>query len=543
MRFSLFLSILLFIACENKPQPTAAVEKKTEPMSEEKYNEKYRPQYHFSPTEKWMNDPNGMVYFDGEYHLFYQYHPESTVWGPMHWGHAVSKNMLHWEHLPVALYPDDLGTIFSGSAVADVENTSGFGEDDKTPLVAIFTHHDAEKEKTDAGDHQVQSLAYSTDKGRTWTKYAGNPVLPNAEKIRDYRDPKVIWDEARNQWLMVLAAKDRLRFYASKNLKDWTYLSDFGNEYGDRAGVWECPDIFPLRVEGSDAIKYVLILSLNPGAPNGGSGTQYFVGDWNGKEFIIDPAFEKDIQNGKGVWMDYGRDNYAGVTWSNIDPRKGRRLFLGWMSNWDYAREVPIETWRGAMTIPRTLTLHKTAAGYRLQNRPVREVEYLAKASHSLPKKTFANSYLLTGEVPFKVVQSRIQFTIDRSKTTAQEFGLRIFNKAGEEYRVGYDAKTKRFFSDRTESGDLGFSDKFAAEKHNTEMLTAGQETSENADLIKFDILLDRASAETFINDGSIAVTDIFFPNEEYDRAEIFALGGEAKATEVKIFEMRSVWQ
>ena len=279
------------------------------------YQEQHRPQFHFSPESKWMNDPNGMVYYDGEYHLFYQYYPDSTVWGPMHWGHAVSRDLVHWEHLPTALYPDSLGYIFSGSALVDWNNTSGFGKDGQPPLIAIFTHHDPVGEKAGRNDFQYQSIAYSNDKGRTWTKYEGNPVVPNPG-IRDFRDPKVIWDKDSEQWIMVFAAWDHVKFYASPNLKDWTHLSDFGKAWGSHAGVWECPDLFPMQVEGSATQKWVLLLSINPGSVNGGSGTQYFVGDFDGKDFVLDPEFAKAFGKEKAfvpqgtVFMDFESGSY-----------------------------------------------------------------------------------------------------------------------------------------------------------------------------------------------------------------------------------------
>ncbi|RME99284.1 MAG: glycoside hydrolase family 32 protein, partial [Bacteroidetes bacterium] len=300
------------------------------------YQEAHRPQFHFSPPTMWMNDPNGMVFFEGEYHLFYQYYPDSTVWGPMHWGHAVSKDLLHWEHLPIALAPDEHGYIFSGSAVVDWENSSGFGVDELPPLVAIFTYHDPIAEREGRDDFQTQGIAYSNDRGRSWVKYDGNPVLPNPG-IRDFRDPKVIWDTESQRWIMVLAAGDHIRFYASKDLKHWRYLSSFGQRLGAHGGVWECPDLFPMKVEGSGDQRWVLLVSINPGAPNGGSGTQYFVGRFEDDRFKLDAEFAYNLNrmqdSVKAVWLDYGRDNYAGVTWSDIPFELDRRIFIGWMSN------------------------------------------------------------------------------------------------------------------------------------------------------------------------------------------------------------------
>ncbi|MBK8504111.1 MAG: glycoside hydrolase family 32 protein [Saprospiraceae bacterium] len=296
------------------------------------YQEAHRPQYHFTPEKMWMNDPNGMVYYEGEYHLFYQYYPDSTVWGPMHWGHAISKDLIHWEHLPIALYPDSLGYIFSGGAVIDWKNTSGLGTPSQPPMVAFFTYHNAEIAKAGGIEVESQAIAYSLDKGRSWTKFPGNPVIKNPG-IKDFRDPNVIWHEGSNQWVLVLAASDRLHIYNSPNLRDWNLASEFGEKDGNHDGVWECPDLFPLQIDGQE--KWVLLQNISPGHPNGGSGTQYFIGDFDGK------VFKNDNPPAMSLWLDYGKDNYAGVTWSDAPNKGGQRTFIGWMSNWQYAQQVP----------------------------------------------------------------------------------------------------------------------------------------------------------------------------------------------------------
>ena len=289
------------------------------------YQEQHRPQFHFSPEKGWMNDPNGLVYYEGEYHLFYQYYPDSTVWGPMHWGHAISKDLTTWEHLPIALYPDSLGYIFSGSIVIDENNTAGFQTGIEKPLVAIFTIHDMVKEKAGRKDKESQGIAYSLDKGRSWTKYNKNPVLPNKGDT-DFRDPKVFWHEPTKHWVMPLAVGQHLEIFTSPNLKDWTKTGEFGQKDGSHGGVWECPDIISLNTnEGIE--KWILIQNIGRGAVNGGSGTQYFVGNFDGKTFINDNSPETKL------WLDYGADNYAGVTWFNAPNNE--KLFIGWMSNWD----------------------------------------------------------------------------------------------------------------------------------------------------------------------------------------------------------------
>jgi len=330
------------------------------------YLEEYRPQFHFSPPEKWMNDPNGLVYNKGIYHLFYQYYPEDIVWGPMHWGHATSKDMVHWKNKPIALFPDEQGYIFSGSAVIDTDNSSGLGSVDNPPLVAIFTYHKAEWAEEGRIDFQTQGIAYSLDNGDTWVKYEGNPVIKN-ESIKDFRDPKVFWNGKTNNWTMLLVAGDHLQIWQSPDLKDWAKVSEFGKDQGAHGGVWECPDMFPLKVEGTDLEKWVLLISINPGAPNGGSGTQYFIGDFDGKTFTSDQKEHK--------WIDWGTDNYAGVTY-NHTPNNDR-IFIGWMSNWDYAQETPTEKWRSAMTLPRKLKLQAVNGTVELFNYPLKSVEKL----------------------------------------------------------------------------------------------------------------------------------------------------------------------
>lgn len=479
-----------------------------------------------------MNDPNGMVYHDGEYHLFYQYHPESTVWGPMHWGHAVSKDLMHWEHLPIALAPDELGYIFSGSAVVDKKNTSGLGSEETPAMVCIFTHHDAVAKESANGDHEVQSIAYSVDKGRSWVKYAGNPVLPNVDKIYDFRDPKVIWDESRSQWVMVLAAKDRIHFYTSANLLEWSYRSEWGHAYGDRVGVWECPDLFPLQVQGSEEQKWILILSLNPGGPNGGSGTQYFVGDFDGERFIIDEQFASDIAEGKGVWLDFGPDNYAGVTWSGIPKEDGRCIYIGWMSNWLYGQAVPSEAWRSAMTLPRTLSLIYSEGRYRLSTEFVSELNEISGAR--LASNTFEK--IQEPKVLFSdIASSGYRFYFETEKKKDLTFGLKFSNEAGELFVVGYDGASNNYFMDRSKSGAVSFNESF------TEMIFAP--ISYESEKISLDIVLDMASLELLADEGSLAMSSIFFAKQLYNKVELVIGAGALLNTSIKLYPLDSTWK
>jgi fructan beta-fructosidase len=475
--------------------------------------EQHRPQFHFTPQKGWMNDPNGMVYFKGEYHLFYQHYPDSTVWGPMHWGHAVSKNLIHWEHLPIALYPDSLGYIFSGSAVVDVNNTSGFGKDGEPPLVAIYTYHNMAGEKSGKTGFQSQGIAYSLDKGRTWTKYANNPVVTNPN-IKDFRDPKVLWHEAEKQWVMTLAVADHAEFYASKNLKDWTKTGEFGKTEGSHGGVWECPDLFPLKVENGIE-KWVLIINIGNGAPNGGSGTQYFVGQYDGK------TFKNDNKPNYILWLEYGKDNYATVTWSDVPDN--RRLSIGWMSNWQYAQKVPTGTWRSACTLPRELTLKTTEQGIRLIQKPVKEAEILRGGKEDISAQTISESLAL--KTTSKA--NELSLTFDLSKTTAEDFGVVLSNTKGEKVLIGYEKATNRYYIDRTEGGKVGFEKNFTGRHY------APRQSKSST--LNFSLYIDVASAELFTDDGETVMTEIFFPTEDFNQIAIFSKNGTTHLVEGKI--------
>lgn len=498
------------------------------------FTEKHRPQFHFSPKEKWTNDPNGMVYFDGEYHLFYQHYPDSSVWGPMHWAHAISRDLVHWEHLPIALYPDPLGYIFSGSAVVDWKNTTGFGENGQPPLVAMFTYHDAVAAEAGSDSHQSQAIAFSNDRGRSWTKYAGNPVLPNPGGVRDMRDPKVMWDDDSGQWVVVLAVGDHAEFWGSPDLKNWKKLSEFGKTLGAHGGVWECPDLFPMTVEGTGEKMWVLIINLNPGNPNGGSGTQYFVGQFDGKAFTPDPAFLPYVQNGNGVWIDYGKDNYAGVTWS--DAPDGRRLFIGWMSNWQYANKAPTEIWRNAMTIPWLLKLKKTDEGYRLFPQPVEELRTLRLATHSLDKTEINSSLGLTEQLGFSPRLSEMELEFALPEGATGSFGVELSNSKGESYRIGFNASDNQFFSDRTNAGEASFSEDFAKRPSVAPRFSMDK-------TLRLHLFFDVASAELFADGGATVMTEIFFPNEDFNQVKLFADGGKVELAGGKVHQLKSIWQ
>lgn len=463
----------------------------------------FRPAFHFTPEENWMNDPNGMFFLNGTYHLFFQHYPEGNTWGPMHWGHATSKDMITWEEQPIALKPDDQGYIFSGSAVVDIENTSGFGDGSTPPVVAMFTYHDPKGEKEGRDDFQTQAIAYSLDEGKTFTKYEGNPVIKNPG-IRDFRDPKITRDKVHNQWVMVLSADDQTMFYTSKNLKDWELASEFGRGIGAHGGVWECPDFIYMNVEGSDEKKWVLIQSLNPGGYNGGSGTQYFIGDFDGKTFTLDESMQ-DIGEDHHYWLDFGKDNYAGVTWSNIPDSDGRTLFMGWMSNWQYANEVPTETWRSAMTIARELKLTKTGETYRMISTPVAELQNYSD------KEFTKNSIEVQGETQIAtskdidLSKSVISFEIEALKE--QEYHFSLSSEGGDVLKFGYDHNAQEFYIDRTKSGMIDFNEHFGDKISKAPRLS-------KASNLKIKAVIDNMSIELFYDNGETVMTEIFFSKQ-----------------------------
>lgn len=473
--------------------------------------DRYRPKYHFTPPAGWMNDPNGLVYFQECYHLFYQYHPHATVWGPMHWGHAVSGDLARWEHRPIALAPDEHGTIFSGCAVVDRRDTTGwFGGE--PGLVAVFTHHDS---TADGRLRERQSLAYSRDAGSTWSKYGGNPVL-EAPELADFRDPKVIWHAPTNRWIMVVAAGNAVRFYASADLTVWTFLSAFvGTGALELRGVWECPDLLELPVAedygcGTTA-KWVLLVSLGcHEAEPAGSRTVYLVGDFDGVTFRVAQAA------GTSLPFDYGRDNYAASSWSGLPPEDGRTLCIGWMSNWQYAQATPADRFRGAMTLPRELTLARRDGLWRLRQAPARELDRLCgKASIWRDVAVADDSGFGTG---LRLTSYRL--TAEFEPGTAAEFGFRLRCSAHSETTVGYRSGEKLLFVDRSRSGETGFSPAFPG------VSTAPAEPINGR--LKLDIWVDATSVEVFAGDGEVVMTSLLFPFPGDDGIDIYARGGNA---------------
>ncbi|KRF42165.1 glycoside hydrolase family 32 protein [Paenibacillus sp. Soil787] len=495
-------------------------------MTTADYQEQFRPQLHFTPAEMWLNDPNGLVFYEEEYHLFYQYHPESTVWGPMHWGHAVSKDLVHWEHLPIALAPDGNGTIFSGSAVVDKQDTSGFfaGE---SGLVAIFTQHDKALE-TDI-TRQTQSIAFSKDKGRTWTLYANNPVLIE-ERLTDFRDPKVFWHAPQQKWVMIIAAGDHVRIYTSPNLKDWTYVSEFGAGHGSHAGVWECPDLFALPVDGDAfATKWVLIVSIGDHPDNKeGSRTQYFIGDFDGHTFIPEESPAPTL------WLDYGRDNYAGVTWSDFPEEDGRRVLIGWMNNWKYANKIPTSAWRGAMTLPRELSLSTETEGIRVMQRPVRELSSQRRDEERWESFIVSSEYEQEENI-FAMPQGELlEIIVELEIGDATEFGLRLSTADNEETIIGYATSEQNLFIDRTKSGTVNFHDDFAC-KHNAPLKPMDG-------TIKLTIFVDWSSVEVFSYDGKLVMTDLVFPSSSRKELKLYAKEGSISVKSLTFYTLESIY-
>jgi fructan beta-fructosidase len=474
------------------------------------YDEPLRPRFHFTPARNFMNDPNGLVFDGGEYHLFYQHNPFGEKWGHMSWGHAVSSDMLHWKHLPVALREERSVMIFSGSVVADPDDTSGLCRNraaGASCLVAIYTGHGHEK--------QTQNLAWSTDRGRTWQKYAGNPVLDLG--LRDFRDPKVFWHAPTRRWVMVTVLPDRhkVRFFASPDLKRWEALSDFGPA-GATGGVWECPDLFPLPIDGNAADqRWVLDVDLNPGGQAGGSGGQYFVGTFDGTRFVNDNPPDTTL------WVDYGKDFYATISFAGIPPFDGRRIWMGWMSNWLYANEEPTSPWRGVQSVPRVLALRRGRDGLRLVQAPVAELRRL---------RVSAKPAVIIDAGPLPP-SADVELEVHRA--TADEAGVRLTSAAGEVVTIGVAGDPPEVFVDRRRSRAAPFHDAYPG-RH------AGP-VQWRDNRVTLRILFDRTTLEVFANDGETVISERVYPTSPFERVEVVA-GNGGIVGGVGVWELRSVW-
>ena len=478
--------------------------------------EKFRPAFHHTPDYGWMNDPNGMVYADSLWHLCYQWNPYGSKWANMTWGHATSRDLIHWERQEPTILPDGLGMIFSGSSAIDHHNSAGFGKD---AIVTLYTS---------AAASQMQSLAYSTDGGNTFTKYPGNPVITMETEARD---PNMFWDEAHQQWVMLLAhaLEKEMLIYTSPDLKQWTLASRFGKGMGAQGGVWECPDLFELPVSGStgNEKKWALVCNLNPGGPFGGSATQYFIGDFDGTTFKADTDTTGTIPT---KWMDYGKDHYAAVSWS--DAPNNRRTVIGWMSNWQYAAEVPTLQYRSANTLPREMGIFKDTDGqYYLSSTPSPELEALRGGLHHQSRRFSLGKSDKTISLPTQN-DGICEILLDIEARKGQVLTLTLANKAGERVVLTYDSDKETLAFDRTQSGIVNFSQDFPA-------VTVAP-THRHDGKLSLRIFVDRSSIEVFEKEGRLAMTNLVFPNSPYTELSLKCSKGKAKISNLKVYSLNT---
>ena len=503
----------------------------------------YRPLYHHTPSYGWMNDPNGLIYKDGEYHLYYQYNPYGSKWGNMHWGHAVSRDLVRWKELGPVIARDTLGHIYSGSTVIDFNNSAGFGKD---ALIAFYTSASDE-------NGQLQCLAYSTDNGRTFTQYAGNPILRPFDGLKDFRDPKVFWHEPAKAWYMIVSADKEMRFYRSADLKKWDYVSAFGRGYGAQPNQFECPDFFPLTLDGKQ--KYVMIVNINPGCLFGGSATEYFVGDFDGREFKCDtpPTRVK--------WLDYGKDHYATVTFSNTGDRV---LAMPWISNWQYANVTPIRQYRGANGLPRELSLYRHNDDYYVATDVAREVRALRKSPLDLGTFATAKKHELRDVLTSTKDAFELEFDLTPGKSV--QSGFTLYNAKGEKVDIYIDAKQNRLVMDRTKSGLVAFGER--AVPHDIETAYDKQvyggakgKTFRKANSVNyvndfalgtwapldlcegktyhFDVFVDKCSVEIFVDGGRIAMTNLVFPTIPYTSVQFYSKKGETTVSNARLYPLQ----
>ena len=506
----------------------------------------YRPSYHHTPSYGWMNDPNGMFYKDGVYHLCYQYNPYGSKWGNMHWGHAISRDLIHWKEVEPTIARDPMGHIFSGSAVIDKDGTANYGKD---AIVALYT-------SASDKNGQIQCMAYSTDGGYTFHKYPGNPVLTPFDGLKDFRDPKVFWYAPLKKWYMIVSADKEMRFYSSPNLRDWTYVSAFGQGYGAQPNQFECPDFFQLPVDGNpNKKKWVMIVNINPGCLFGGSATEYFIGDFDGKSFVCDskPSVAK--------FLDYGKDHYATVTFSGVQDRV---LGIAWMSNWQYANVTPIRQYRGANTLPREFKLFTGKDGQiYMSSNVVPEVAGLRKTFKCLPDLVITQGKDSKNLSSSK--ENAFEMEMDVTPSDAAKTGFILYNEKGEKVNIYFDMKAGRLVMDRTESGRTKFGEK--AEAHKIEKEFDLHEHREIKDSFRklnsvnykndfalgtwaplslcdsktyhLDVFVDKCSIEIFVNGGRIAMTNLVFPTQPYTSVKFYSDGNKAAYRNIKVSELR----
>ena len=506
----------------------------------------YRPSYHHTPSYGWMNDPNGMFYKDGIYHLCYQYNPYGSKWGNMHWGHAISRDLIHWKEVEPTIARDPMGHIFSGSAVIDKEGTANYGKD---AIVALYT-------SASDKNGQIQCMAYSTDGGYTFHKYSENPVLTPFDGLKDFRDPKVFWYAPLKKWYMIVSADKEMRFYSSPDLKKWTYVSAFGRGYGAQPNQFECPDFFQLPVDGNpNKKKWVMIVNINPGCLFGGSATEYFIGDFDGKNFVCDskPSVAK--------FLDYGKDHYATVTFSGVQDRV---LGIAWMSNWQYANVTPIRQYRGANTLPREFKLFTGKDGQiYMSSNVVPEVAGLRKTFKRLPDLVITQGKESKNLSSSK--ENAFEMEMDVTPGDAAKTGFILYNEKGEKENIYFDMKAGRLVMDRTESGKTKFGEKAEAHKIEKEFdLHEHREIKEpfrklnsvnykndfalgtwaplslcDSKTYHLDVFVDKCSIEIFVNGGRIAMTNLVFPTQPYTSVKFYSDGNKAAYRNIKVSELK----
>ena len=506
----------------------------------------YRPSYHHTPSYGWMNDPNGMFYKDGVYHLCYQYNPYGSKWGNMHWGHTISRDLIHWKEVEPTIARDPMGHIFSGSAVIDKDGTANYGKD---AIVALYT-------SASDKNGQIQCMAYSTDGGYTFHKYSGNPVLTPFDGLKDFRDPKVFWYAPLKKWYMIVSADKEMRFYSSPDLKKWTYVSAFGRGYGAQPNQFECPDFFQLPVDGNpNKKKWVMIVNINPGCLFGGSATEYFIGDFDGKNFVCDskPSIAK--------FLDYGKDHYATVTFSGVQDRV---LGIAWMSNWQYANVTPIRQYRGANTLPREFKLFTGKDGQiYMSSNVVPEVAGLRKTFKRLPDLVITQGKESKNLSSSK--ENAFEMEMDVTPGDAAKTGFILYNEKGEKVNIYFDMKAGRLVMDRTESGRTKFGEKAEAHKIEKEFdLHEHRESKEpfrklnavnykndfalgtwaplslcDSKTYHLDVFVDKCSIEIFVNGGRIAMTNLVFPTQPYTSVKFYSDGNKAAYRNIKVSELK----
>jgi len=476
------------------------------------YREQYRPQFHFTPAIHWMNDPNGLLFHNGEYHLFYQFNPFANRWGHMSWGHAVSKDLLHWQHLPLAIAEEKDTMIFSGSCVTDVNNSAGFATNtQQQPMVAIYTGHIE-------GKNQSQHLAYSLDNGRTWTKYNANPVLDLGKK--DFRDPKVFWYAAQQKWVMavVFPIEKEIKFYTSKNLKQWTLMSSFGPA-GDTSGIWECPDLFEAPVKNEPGkTKWILMHSPAP-------YMQYFVGHFDGERFI------NESKSNQVFRPDYGPDYYAAIAFNGL-AKNQKPISIGWINNWNYANDIPTSPWKSAMSLPREMQVQKMRNDeWLLVQQPVEQIKTLRQKEMVWTKITVEQKHRLP--VHSQTMELEVEF--DAGPTGIA--GVHLALNQQQFIEIGFDVAKQLLFIDRTNAGDTRFHPAFTKQNR--------YETQLNKMLngrIRLRIFFDKSIVEVFANEGEAVMTAQLFPLEHNNAVELFSRGGSTLFHFVRYHSLKSVW-